>query len=179
MRATIYLSTTFWTASGWPKAHSIVFCLCGARLVTLFGTFSVLDKQVHFSPLYHHSSGTCSCKCFYQKVEMIAAERNEDLQVDFIWCMTQYEPEQLGFLDEYLKDERTSSWWHGRLWKGTHAVKKGVFICGWCFSVEGLLKLDRMVSNTVVEGSMTHVHFLQYLELEVVLYCYFSIYMCH
>ena len=58
-------------------------------------------------------------------------------------------------------------------------MKKGVFVCGRHFSVEGLLTLDGMVSNTVVEGSMTCVHFLQYLEFKVVLYHYFSIYMHH
>ena len=36
-----------------------------------------------------------------------------------------------------------------------------------------------MISNTVVEGSMTCVHFLQYLELKVVLlYHYLSIILC-
>ena len=114
-----------------------------------------------------------------KKLKIIAAERNENLRADFIRRMAQYEPEQLGFLDEYSKDERTSSWRHGRLWKGTRAVKKGVFVRGRRFSVEGLLTLDGMVSNTVVEGSMTRVRFLQYLELEVVLYHYFSIYMRH
>ncbi|KIK05664.1 hypothetical protein K443DRAFT_90892 [Laccaria amethystina LaAM-08-1] len=79
--------------------------------------------------------------------------------------MAQYEPEQLGFIDKYLKDERTSSQRHRRLRKGTCTVKKG------------LLTIDGMVSNTIVEGSMTCMHFLEYLELEVVLYCYLSIYM--
>lgn len=114
-----------------------------------------------------------------KKLKIIAAERNENLRADFIRRMAQYEPEQLGFLDEYSKDERTSSRRRGRSRKGTRAVKKGVFIRGRRFSVEGLLTLDGMVSNTVVEGSMTRVRFLQYLELEVVLYRYFSIYMRH
>ncbi|KIJ97940.1 hypothetical protein K443DRAFT_79968, partial [Laccaria amethystina LaAM-08-1] len=77
------------------------------------------------------------------------------------------EPKQLGFIDKYSKDERTSSWRHGRLRKGTCAVKKGVFIRGCRFSVEGLLTIDGMVSNTVVEGSMTRIHFHEYLELKV------------
>jgi hypothetical protein len=91
--------------------------------------------------------------------------------------MAQYEPEQLGFIDKYLKDERTSSQRHRRLRKGTCTVKKGVFVHRHHFSVEGLLTIDGMVSNTIVEGSMTCMHFLEYLELEVVLYCYLSIYM--
>ena len=34
------------------------------------------------------------------------------------------------------------------------AIKKGVFVCGQCFSAEGLLTIDGMIFNTVVEGSM-------------------------
>jgi hypothetical protein len=37
----------------------------------------------------------------------IAKERNEVLRADFIACMAQYDPEELGFLDETSKDERT------------------------------------------------------------------------
>jgi hypothetical protein len=48
------------------------------------------------------------------------------------------------------------------------AVKKGVFVRGRRFSVEGLLTVDGMVSNTVVEGSMTKGRFLEYLEHSVV-----------
>jgi hypothetical protein len=92
--------------------------------------------------------------------------------------MAQYEPEQLGFLNEVSKDKRTSSWRRGRSRKGTRAVKKGVFVHRCCFSAEGLLTIDGMISNTVVEGSMTRVRFLQYLELEVVLYRHLSIILC-
>ena len=78
--------------------------------------------------------------------------------------MAPYDPEQLGFLDEMLKDERTTGRCRGRLRKGTHAVQKGVFVRGRRFSAEGLLTVDGMVSNTVIEGSMTRAIFLAYLE---------------
>jgi transposase len=102
-----------------------------------------------------------------KKLKKIASERNENLRADYIRHMAQYSPEQLGFLDEVSKDERTSSRLLGRSMKGTRAVKKGVFIRGRCFSAEGLLTIDGMISNTVVEGSMTRVRFLQYLEFTV------------
>ena len=92
--------------------------------------------------------------------------------------MAQYEPEQLGFLDKVSKDKRTSSWRRERSRKGTRAVKKGVFVHGRHFSAEGLLTIDGMISNTVVEGSMTRMRFLQYLELEVVFYRHLSIILC-
>ena len=82
--------------------------------------------------------------------------------------MAQYSSKQLGFLDEVSKDERTSCRCQGRSRKGTCAVKKGVFVRGQHFSAEGLLTIDGMVSNTVVEGSMTHDRFLEYLEFDVV-----------
>ena len=82
-----------------------------------------------------------------------------------MWNLAQYSPEQLGFLDEVSKDERASARSQGRSRKGTHTVRKGVFICGQCFSAEGLLTIDGMISNTVVEGSMTCDWFLHYLSL--------------
>ena len=86
--------------------------------------------------------------------------------------MGQYLPEQLGFLDEVSKDERTSSRARGRSRKGTRAVMKGVFVCGRCFSAEGLLSIDGMIVSTVVEGSMTRDLFIEYLEFTVVFwYC--------
>ena len=103
-----------------------------------------------------------------KKLKKIAAERNENIHADFIRRMAQYQPEQLGFLDEVSKDERTSTRHHGRSMKGRRAVKKGVFVCGRRFSAEELLTVDGMVSNTVVEGSMTRNRFLEYLEHSVV-----------
>jgi len=90
-----------------------------------------------------------------KKLKTIATERNENLRADFIRRMAEYLPEQIGFLDEVSKDERTSSRRRGRSRKGTRAVKKGVFVRGRRFSAEGLLSIDGMISNTIVEGSMT------------------------
>ncbi|KAF6749087.1 hypothetical protein DFP72DRAFT_755683, partial [Ephemerocybe angulata] len=67
-------------------------------------------------------------------------------------------------LDEVSKDERSSFRRYGRSLKNTRAVQKGVFIRGRRFSAEGLLTLDGMISNTVVEGSMTRERYLDYLE---------------
>jgi hypothetical protein len=79
--------------------------------------------------------------------------------------------EQLGFMDEVSKDERTSARSRGRSKKGTCAVKKSVFVRGWRFSATGLLTIDGMILNTVVEGSMTRDLFLEYLEFSVVCSC--------
>jgi hypothetical protein len=44
-----------------------------------------------------------------KKLKTIASERNENLRTDFIRRMAEYLPEQIGFLDEVSKDERTSN----------------------------------------------------------------------
>lgn len=106
-----------------------------------------------------------------KKLKKIAAERNENLRADYMRHIAQYSPEQLGFLDEVSKDERTSARARGRSKKGTRAIKKGVFVRGCRFSATGLLTIDGMISNTVVEGSMTRDLFLEYLEFTVVCYC--------
>ena len=107
-----------------------------------------------------------------KKIKKAASERDEDLRADFIGRMGQYSPEQLGFLDEVSKDERTSSRARGRSRKGTRAVMKGVFVRGQRFSAEGLLSIDGMIASTVVEGSMTQDLFIEYLEFTVVYwYC--------
>lgn len=108
-----------------------------------------------------------------KKIKKIASERNENLRADYIGRIAQYSPEQLGFLDEVSKDERSSFRAHGRSQKGTRAVQKGVFVRGRRFSALGLLTIDGMISNTVVEGSMTRVMFLEYLEGSVVCFSLF------
>jgi len=105
-----------------------------------------------------------------KKLKKIAAERNENLRADYMRHIAQYSPEQMGFLDEVSKDERTSARSRGRSKKGTRAIKKGVFVRGRRFSATGLLTIDGMISNTVVEGSMTRDLFLEYLEFTVVCY---------
>jgi hypothetical protein len=48
-----------------------------------------------------------------KKLKKIAKKRNETLRAHFIARMAQYEPEELGFLDETSKDERTIA----RIWE--------------------------------------------------------------
>ncbi|KAI6098550.1 hypothetical protein F5141DRAFT_1010813 [Pisolithus sp. B1] len=58
--------------------------------------------SVHFSVIHQElEHAGMSCK----KLKSIAIERNEELQAEFIACMAQYDPANLGFIDEVLKDE--------------------------------------------------------------------------
>ena len=107
----------------------------------------------------------------HKKLKHIPKERNEAHHTDFIGRMAQYILEQLGFLDEMSKDQHTVGHWYGRSRKGKQAEKKQVFVQGRCVSTEAFLTLDGIVAGTVVEGSMTKVIFLEYLELNVVHLC--------
>ena len=103
-----------------------------------------------------------------KKLKRIAQERNEERRAAFIEKVAQYTPEQLGFLDEVSKDERTPSRRSGRSKKGRRAEKKQPFVRGRRTSTEALLTLDGIIAGTVVEGSMTKLMFLDYLEHNVV-----------
>jgi len=63
-----------------------------------------------------------------KKLKCIAIERNEEHCENFVGRMAQYTPEQLGFLDEVSKDERTPGKQYGRSKKGRRAQKKQVFV---------------------------------------------------
>jgi transposase len=103
-----------------------------------------------------------------KKLKKVAAERNERLRADFIGRMAKYEPEELCFLDETSKDERTPTRMFGRPNKGQRAKKKAKFVRGRRLSTEALLTLNGIVACTVVEGSMTKALILEYLEHNVV-----------
>ena len=98
----------------------------------------------------------------------IALECNEEQCATFISRMARYAHEEIRFLNEFSKDARSVGRRYGRARKGRRAEKKQCFVQGCCTSTEGLLTLDRVVSGTVVEGSMTKRGFLQYLELVIV-----------
>jgi hypothetical protein len=72
--------------------------------------------------------------------------------------MSNYDPIQLAFLDETLKDEGTPDRQFGRARKGTRAQKRGPFVRRRCVTIEALINLDGMVLGTVVEGVMDIVY---------------------
>jgi hypothetical protein len=82
--------------------------------------------------------------------------------------MSQFMPQQLSFLDETSKDERTPIRGFGRAKKGRRATKKGVFKHGRWMSTEALLTLDGIVGCKAVEGSMMKELFLEWLEYNIV-----------
>lgn len=121
--------------------------------------------SLHFTTIYRELE---RCNISLKKLRKIAEERNDEARALFQIEMAFYEPEQLGFMDEVSKDERTVLRRYGRAKKGCDAVKSGVFIRGRRLSAEGLLTLNGMAVSLVVEGSMTKELFLEFLENSVV-----------
>lgn len=103
-----------------------------------------------------------------KKLKKIAAERNEDKWAEFVYWMAEYTREQLGFLDETSKDEKTPGRRRGRAKRGRRAKRRQVFVRGHRLSGTGLLTIDGMVTSTVVQGSMTTESFCEFLEENVV-----------
>ena len=104
----------------------------------------------------------------HKRLQRIALERNEILRAGFISRMAQFSPEELGFIDEVSKDERTVGRRYGRSKRGTRARKSHPFVRGRRTSTVGVLSVDGFVAGTSVEGSLTKASFLQWMELVVV-----------
>lgn len=121
--------------------------------------------SVHYTTIYRELA---RAGMSLKKLKKIARERNEDRRADFIRRMAQYEPEELGFIDETSKDERTTARHFGRSQKGQRAAKKEVFVRGHRVSGLGLLTVDGMIAIAVVEGSFTTPKYRVFLEEEVV-----------
>lgn len=103
-----------------------------------------------------------------KKLKVIALERNEPLRNNFMRAMAEYQPHQLGFLDETSKNEKTPARKRGRARKGKRAEMRHVFVQGRCLSAEGLLTVNGIMASKVIEGSMKRDQFVEFLDQEVV-----------
>lgn len=113
-----------------------------------------------------------------KRLQRIALERNEALRAQFISRMAQFSPEELGFIDEVSKDERTVGRRYGRSKRGTRARKSQPFVRGRRTSTVAVLTVDGFVSGTAVEGSLTKMSFLHWLEFSVVCNPLTSLFHC-
>ena len=107
-----------------------------------------------------------SCK----KLKRIALERNEEARSVFIDHISQYRPEELAFIDETSKNEKTPSRTYGRSKRGRRAQMRQQFVRGTCLTATALLTMDGITTSVVVEGSMTKQLYLEFLEKQVVSY---------
>jgi hypothetical protein len=103
-----------------------------------------------------------------KKLKKVAKEHNEKVRLDFIRRITEYPTEYLGFLDEISKNDRTYSRGYGRVKRGSHMKMKQEFVRGTHLTATGLLTVDGMLANRVVEGSMKHPNYLDFIEHKAV-----------
>jgi hypothetical protein len=97
-----------------------------------------------------------------------AQERNDLLRGAFINKIAEFEPEQLIFLDEAAKDERSLSRGYGYAFTNARACKKTVFVRGQRYTILPALSLEGIIALDVMEGSCTKTRFRNFILSHVV-----------
>ncbi len=106
---------------------------------------------------------------FNLKLEKHAKERSEILRGHYIMTVgTHFQPEQLIFLDESAKDERTSCRQYGYSPRNQAAIKKVVFIRGTRYTLLPALSLDGIIALDVIQGSCNKEQFQNFILAKVV-----------
>jgi len=121
--------------------------------------------SVHFSTIHHELQ---HAGISLKKLRKIAQERDEDLCADFMRKVAQYAPEEMIWIYETSKDERTLIQRNGRAKKSHCASMKGVFVRGRRLTAVAALSIDGIVAGHVIEGSLRGADFLSFLEDAVV-----------
>jgi transposase len=128
--------------------------------------------SLHFTTVFRELQ---RARVSHKKLQRIARERDEARRTDFIRRMAQYDPEELGFIDEVSRDERSIGRHYGWSKRARRAKKEQPFVRGRRTSTVGVLTLDGFVAGTAVEGSLTKNIMLEWLEFNVVSSCLASI----
>jgi hypothetical protein len=124
--------------------------------------------SLHFTTVFRELQ---RARVNHKKLQRIARERDEAQRIDFIRRMAQYDPEELGFIDEVSRDERSIGRHYGWSKRSRRAKKRQPFVRGRRTSTVGVLTLDGFVAGTAVEGSLTKDVMLEWLEFNVVGSC--------
>lgn len=195
--STFYRALACWRATGdvvSPKSGSLVgrprlllhddvkylLCLVQHRPDYFLDELNDLLKEnrfisVHYSTIIRELG---RCGISVKKLRRIALECCPDKRAAYIARIGQYSPEQLGFIDETSKDDRTPARCYGRSKKGRKAQKRQRFVRGKRLTATGLLMMDGMMASRVVQGSMDGEMFCSFLEEEVVRSIGLT-YICH
>ncbi|KAF5389058.1 hypothetical protein D9757_004923 [Collybiopsis confluens] len=178
---TFYRVLEFWRETGDVVPHH--YGLCGRKRLLMHDDIEYLVHLVRHRPDYFldkltslmqdnrfiavHLSTICReltrQGISLKKLRRIARERSPQKRAGFIAEIGEYSPEQLGFIDETSKDNRTVGRSRGRAKKGRRATRRQPFVRGKRLTATGLLTLDGMVATTVVEGSHPRSHLSQRL----------------
>jgi len=121
--------------------------------------------SVHYVTIHHE---LCRLGVSRKKLKKIAAERKEDARNDYIERMAQYDPDEIGFIDETSKNDKTPARSQECSKKGCRAIMKQKFVRGRRYTATALLTTEGIMASKVVEGSMTKELYLDFLEHDVV-----------
>src|SRR3954447_11631788 len=106
---------------------------------------------------------------YFLQLHQAAYERNELLRSTFIAKVGRdYKPEQLIFMNEASKDERTLFRGYGYSLKNTFATKKSVFVRGIRYTILPALSLQGIIAVEIMEGSCTKEKFKEFVISNVV-----------
>lgn len=101
------------------------------------------------------------------------------LRADYIYTIgTEYQAEQLIFLDESAKDERTLSRHYGYSYKNQIALQKVVFLRGIRYTILPALTLDGFIACDIMKGSCSKERFCTFILSQVVSIFYFYFRVC-
>lgn len=109
------------------------------------------------------------CGLTYKLLHKCAAERDEGLRAEFrAYATANWAAEQLVFVDESSKDDRTIYRHYGRSFSGTEADVHYPFARGQRYSIIAALDVDGYVNQRVVENSADGDIFTDFITHELV-----------
>ena len=85
---------------------------------------------------------------------------------------SEFKPEQLVFIDETSKDERSLSRAYGHSIKNVRVEKSIVFVRGKRYTILPALTLDGFIAADIIEGSCNKERFQTFILTQVVCYLY-------
>lgn len=99
----------------------------------------------------------------------VASERDPVAQAEWMaYMQATFVPEQLVFVDESSKDDRTIFCRHGRAPAGQRAQIEADFVRGDRYSILASITYQGYLPPRIVEGSVDSIEFLDYITSEVV-----------
>ncbi|CAB4494727.1 unnamed protein product [Rhizophagus irregularis] len=108
------------------------------------------------------------CGITRKKLHKAASERNELLRSAFIATIGHYRTDQLVFMDESSKDERTLTRLYGYSEINSRAIKKVVFVRGKRYTLLPALTEQGIIAVDIMEGSCTKQRFKEFVISQVV-----------
>lgn len=104
----------------------------------------------------------------YKHLHKVAIERDEELRQEWMEeIQSEFVAEQMVFVDESSKDERTIYRRFGRAPKGQDATVSAKFVRGTRYSIIAAITTEGYLATRIVEGSVDGTEFIDYILEEV------------